>query len=173
METNREHELLVIEERRGSKGNNTKFTEARQRVIVESLRRGASIRLAATSAAISENCLRKWIREGEDDWEKDDFDTNPTDKATFAKACALATWEVAHNHLQNIEANAIADWRASAWLLERRFPKDYGKQVVELEGEVAAKILNPEKVADIFKQMADYEAEQLRVDLGAVPAGSN
>lgn len=150
---------------------NSKFTPHRQAIIVEAIRRGASIRLAATAASIGENCLRRWIREGDKDI---DEDNETTERARFAIAVHLAEWDCAQQHLRNIEINSIADWRASAWLLERRYAGDYGKQVMEIQGNPDQPItIKNERLTDIFAQMAAYEREQLAEDVGVVQPGAD
>jgi hypothetical protein len=36
--------------------------------------------------------------------------------------------------MKKIKAAASLDWRAAAWILERRYPADYGRNVLEVTG---------------------------------------
>ena len=170
MEPEQRQMIISVQPTDGTHGN-SKFTPHRQQIIVEAIRRGASIRLAATAASIGENCLRRWIREGDADIEED---KENTERAKFAIAVHLAEWDCAQQHLRNIEVNSIADWRASAWLLERRYASDYGKMVMELQGNPDQPItVRNERMTDIFAQMAEYERQQLSEDVGVVQPGTD
>lgn len=99
----------------------TKKTPDRIRKVLQALELGATYTLAANASGISETTLRKWIKEDED----------------FADQCREAEGKSAVRWLAKIEQAASAgDWHAAAWKLERRFPRDYGKRIVEHEGQV-------------------------------------
>ena len=49
-----------------------------------------------------------------------------------------ARGESALKLMLTINKAGTMDWRAAAWILERRFPKDFGKQLVEVTGEDGA-----------------------------------
>lgn len=79
---------------------------------LEALRKGATYKLAAQAAGVGETTLFKYIRkgrEGDRTW------------APFFKEIQLAEHSRAETMLQRIEEGAKKDWRAAAWLLERRY----------------------------------------------------
>ena len=89
--------------------------------LLENLREGMSIVAACTQAGISENTHYRWLEECEDgEW------TEEVNAAKdFAEAVALAK-------LKRL-GDEKADWRAYAWILERRYPDRWGaKKEVDL-----------------------------------------
>ncbi len=51
----------------------------------------------------------------------------------FSEAIKKATIQFKRVHLSKIAADE--SWQASAWILERRFPDEYGKRPVEVMGK--------------------------------------
>jgi hypothetical protein len=79
---------------------------------LEALRKGATYKLAAKAAGVGESTLHRYIkkgREGDRTW------------APFYKDIQLAEHARAEMMLQLIEDGARKDWRAAAWMLERRY----------------------------------------------------
>lgn len=91
--------------------------------LVAALRKGATVAIAAQFAGIGESTAYEWRARGRagdpfyrkfaEDW----------DEAVSGGAIEL---------LEHVRvAGDDGDWRAAAWLLERRHPSQYGKQVIE------------------------------------------
>lgn len=98
-----------------------KKTPERMKRILQALELGATYQLAANAAGISATTLTRWMREDEE----------------FGDECRSSEGKAAVRWLAKIEQAASAgDWHAAAWKLERRFPRDYGKRIVEHEGTV-------------------------------------
>src|SRR5579884_1213750 len=98
-------------------GRDSKYSAARHKRIVESVRAGNYRSTAAKLAGISSSALSHWLDKGAAGEEPyaalfDDIET------------AEAEWEA--EHLANIDAAANSrkpgTWTASAWQLERRKP---------------------------------------------------
>ena len=89
--------------------------------LLDNLREGMSIVAACTQAGISENTHYRWLEECEDgEW---------TEEVNAAKDFAEA---VALSKLKML-GDEKADWRAYAWILERRYPDRWGpKKEVDL-----------------------------------------
>lgn len=70
------------------------------------------------------------------------------DKPQFFQAVKDAEAVGAVKWLQKIEAAADEQWQAAAWKLERRYPQDYGRTVVDQKhsGEVSHKITSIEAI---------------------------
>jgi transposase len=98
-----------------------KKTPERMKRILQALELGATYQLAANAAGISATTLTRWMKEDEE----------------FGDECRSSEGKAAVRWLAKIEQAASAgDWHAAAWTLERRFPRDYGKRIVEHEGTV-------------------------------------
>lgn len=91
----------------------TKFTQARVDAICESIKLGATYELAARAAGIHPDTLTEWRKN------KPDFSESLKEAEAQGVLVSLA-------HIQAAAAQGI--WQASAWILERRFPDDYGKR---------------------------------------------
>ena len=98
-----------------------KKTPERMKRILQALELGATYQLAANAAGISATTLTRWMREDEE----------------FGDECRSSEGKAAVRWLAKLEQAASAgDWHAAAWKLERRFPREYGKRIVEHEGTV-------------------------------------
>lgn len=86
---------------------NLKTEETLQR-ICDSLKQGATIRAAVNAIGRSHDWLRLWRLE------------DPRVERELQKA--LAQWE----NSAVVKINENADWKATAWLLARRNPDEYG-----------------------------------------------
>lgn len=112
-------------------GRPTKLTEAVERAIVDALEKGHPLETAARAVGVDPSTERHWRERGEADLEAGEA-------TAFARYAAASTRAMAlgEQTLVNIvAAHAITDWRAAAFLLERRFGARFGKRV-ELAGEV-------------------------------------
>lgn len=99
----------------------TKFTAETVRAILTGIRSGLPYRLAAEAAGVSYQTFNEWQQgrfpRGADKELKVAF----LDQLTRAKGQSAARLTAL------ISTAATEDWRAAAWLLERRFPQDYAK----------------------------------------------
>lgn len=95
----------------------SKMTQERINLILEALEDGMTYLAAARYAGISVSALQDW--RGCDD--------------AFGIACdkAVTKWE--RKHVDNISRAGEGDWRASAWLLSRRFPDRWAERKPEPE----------------------------------------
>lgn len=83
--------------------------------ICEAIRLGATYDLAAGYGGVSYETFRQWREE----------------KPAFLAAVKDAEAEGAIRWLRKIEAAADEQWQAAAWKLERRYPQDYGRTVID------------------------------------------
>jgi len=89
----------------------TKYTPETANRVLEGIRLGMTYRHAAMYAGIDETTLHRWRRR----------------YAHFASQLQEAEGHAAAANMARIRKAAMdGDWRASAWLLERRWPEDYG-----------------------------------------------
>jgi hypothetical protein len=100
----------------------TKFTRDRQDLILQALRTtGCTLRGAAAAGGVSHGILSEWLKRGRE------AESGPyrifydqVQEAIAASESLLAG---------KVAAAADRDWKAAAWLLERRFPHLYAPQV--------------------------------------------
>lgn len=126
--------------------------EVRDRVV-EALSRGASRRAAANHAGVSEATLAEWVRRGEQAGEKS------TRLVAFARAVEVAEGMGELALVENIrlagQGACPGDWKASAWLLERRYPERYGRRGAVSAGEsVPAAVEEPRAPVSALDELA-------------------
>ena len=109
-------------------GRPTKYTPETVKKIVDAIRVGATFRLACDYAGITEETFSQWRKK----------------YSEFSDAIKEAEGQGVVGWLAKIEKAANEGvWQAAAWKLERRYPKEYGRQVVETEhsGAVTIKVV--------------------------------
>lgn len=104
----------------------SKPTKAQHAAIVEGRRKGLPWKACAGAAGIHHTTLLKWRTKGEDGEEP---------YAALVADVEKAEAESIHDLLSRIEAAATETWQAAAWLLERRYPREYGRRIHEHHGD--------------------------------------
>lgn len=105
----------------------SKLTPETQKRITDAIRVGATYELAAQYGGVAYNTFNEWMKAGEA------ADTG--NKREFYDAVKSAEGEAAIKWLAVIDRAAAEQWQAAAWKLERRYPRDYGRQVHEITGK--------------------------------------
>jgi transposase len=100
-------------------GRPTKLTKKLQEQICELLRWGNYIETACNYCEVSKKTLYEWMKKGNQEDEGIHRD--------FLNAVHKAMAEAEMRDVQNIHNAAKTDWKASAWRLERKFPKKWGR----------------------------------------------
>ena len=105
---------MAGQSKRQRKRKPTKTKTAVKAEILENLRTGMTIKAAALLASISEKTFYNW---------------RDADEA-FLKQCEEAVRFAEAVMLERVKQLGMdkMDWRAFAWILEKRFPDDYGKR---------------------------------------------
>ena len=105
---------MAGQSKRQRKRKPTKTKTAVKEEILENLRTGMTIKAAALLASISEKTFYNW-RDADE---------------VFLKQCEEAVRFAEAVLLERVKQLAMdkMDWRAFAWILEKRFPDDYGKR---------------------------------------------
>ena len=108
----------------------TKLTPDIQKKIGDNITLGMPIKFAAEAAGITEQTFYNWLKRGENESKGKFFEFAEHIKACKAKAVQL--------HLKLItKAASEGTWQASAWLLERRYPEEFGKRDrLKLDGKM-------------------------------------
>lgn len=113
--------------------------------LLEGIKKGLTNKDACIYSGISESTLYAKLQNAKDE-------DNPVHKRDldFLKLFEKATIEFKLTHHENIAKAGIEHWQASAWLLERKYKREYGR--LEMTKEVN----------DEFNDKTD---EQLRQEL--------
>ena len=117
--------------------------------ILEGVDSGVSYRSVCGYAGISEPSFYGWLKKGKED------------QLSGIKSPHNLFYEELQKHLVGVEVELVKslkldkDWRAKAFILERRFPETWGKQEkVEEKEEVQPIVYN-------IKNLSDEELDEL------------
>ena len=111
----------------------TKLTPEVQDIIVDGINAGLTCGLTCARAGVAPSTFYRWLEKGEA--------AKSGVFCEFFDAVSRAKADSAMRLVSQITLQAPTDWRAAAFLLERRFPDDYGKR-----SEVTGKDGGPGKV---------------------------
>ena len=89
-----------------------KFTEEVCKLILEEIRNGVSMSDSASIHRVSKLTLDNWCKRNKD----------------FARDLKKAESEYKREHLLNLRKASGKSWQASSWLLERKYPEEYGRR---------------------------------------------
>lgn len=127
----------------------TKYNRAVAERIAHAIEQGATYELAAAHGGVSYETLRVW-REA---------------KPAFSVLLEAAEAKAAMRWLTWINAAAAdGDWRAAAFMLERRYPQHYGRRALEnhISGELTIAYVNdwrPDRILDIAITRREQQEE--------------
>lgn len=102
-------------------GRPTLLNPTRQAALLNAIEQGMPLKHAAAMAGMSYDTLNAWQKRGE----------NESAPEQFRQFCQLLRHSQAvamQVHLTSICDAAKRDWRAAAWMLERRYPEDFARQ---------------------------------------------
>ena len=89
--------------------------------IVDLIRAGNYLEVAATAAGIHRSTLHRWLHHGRDQ-QRGRF-------RRFLTSVEKAQAEAESRDVALIAKAAVTDWKAAAWRLERKNPRKYGARV--------------------------------------------
>ena len=113
------------------------MTEDVWQTIVEAVSHSCHMETAAALAGVSPSTLRQWLRDGK---------RGKSERlAQFSAEVKKAQAEAVIGDLKVIEAAGHAYWQARAWRLERRYPRLWGRDRLELL-EMRKKLAELEKL---------------------------
>lgn len=140
------------------RGRPSKLTPALQAKVAELLRAGMSRSAVAGAVRVSAAALKEWIARGEG---RDPERPRDPEYEAFAAAVHEAEGEFEQSLIKAIKAKAtgpFGDWRAAAFLLERRFSESWGKRIAQ---EITGKDGGPIELAYDFANMTDEQLERV------------
>lgn len=134
----------------------SKLTPNIQDRIVIVLENAGTRSLAAKAAGVDPVTLKRWTRWGE---------AGKAPYAAFSQAVRMAEGKAEASLLACVVKAAPANWRAAAWILERRWPKAWGRRDFEAERARQAARLEAKNALDAIpleELTAMVEAERAR-----------
>lgn len=152
----------MTKRRRGDPG---KLNDERKKTICDSIILGMPYTQACAIADVTYTTFRVWINRGEDEMERVMNTPRTTIRKSEKKYVDLVN-EVEHakskcmqNHLAMItKASKDGTWQASAWMLERRYPGDFGrKDRLETKQEIhgSVDVSNKQQLIDRINRIAE------------------
>ncbi|MEP6669410.1 MAG: hypothetical protein ABJF10_09675 [Chthoniobacter sp.] len=96
------------------------LTPNRQAVLLKAIQEGLPLKQAARLASISYDTLNRWRKKGEEEYA-------PLEFRKFCEALGHSEATAMHRLVSVVSDAGKSDWRASAWILERRFREEFGK----------------------------------------------
>ena len=124
-------------------GRKSKFNKGVVAAIIEALTLGGTVQMACDFSGISKSTYYQWITKGEKQ-KSGQF-------KTFVQQVKEASAKGAMAHLGTIFKASKSDWKASAWLLERRYGYQKNGTVAQ---DYVADIELPDNTIDILKEQA-------------------
>ena len=115
----------------------TKLTPEVHEAIVDGINAGLTFRLSCARAGVTPATFYRWLEKGE-----------AAQGGVFKEFCDTVSRARADSALRlvsQITLQAPTDWRAAAFILERRFPDDYGRRA-ELTGKAGGPVQVDTKV---------------------------
>jgi transposase len=134
-------------------GRRTKLNKARKEAIIEAVKLGATYEIAAESAGVSKATLYNWLKKGEEETRGNFSDFLDAFKKADAAAAITALKTI------NV-ASSDGDWKAAAYLLERRH--GFKRDAQHLRTDQITEKPKEEKVATTPIQIMQRQAEELR-----------
>ena len=103
------------------RGRRTKLTPERQADFVKAVEAGGTYKMAAARIGVDESTVYAWLKKGREAESGVYHD--------FHHSAQVATDKCGLRWLAEIQtlAKQKQDWKAYAWLLERRFPHDFAR----------------------------------------------
>ena len=150
------------QETKPKRGRKKKIDDNLIKIFTTALNRGASHKIACEAAGISQSSFYRWLKLAEQG--KEEY-------KAFSNSIKGAESHGALKHLENIEKHSMNDWRASAWLLERRYK--YTKEgIIEERPKEEEKTEEEQQVLEPIQLLKKQYAELNKAAQNALAIGS-
>lgn len=139
-------------------GRPTKRTPERENLLLLAIAKGLPLKAACKLAGLGFTTFNGWR-------EEDPF---------FAQKIEFAEAQAIERNLALIQRAALKDWKAAAWILERRHPDMFARPEVQLGQHVSVQVPSNEVISWLSKTLPSIEnlaraASSDREDLGYKP----
>ena len=108
-----------------------KISKQLTKTVAEAIRQGYPNRFACAIAGIAERTYYRWHKRGEEIFEAERVCETKMDDAClyFYFETEKAHADYVHMLVTIIHQAAERDWKAAAWILERRYPEEYSRVI--------------------------------------------
>ena len=158
-----EHETQDGKPRKNKTGRPPKLEPERVARIVEALSIGSYIESAASYAGVTKPTLYAWLKAGNRQKRGKYREFLNAVELAIERGELLHAQNVAKAGTGDVERGVPADWRASAWMLERKFPKRWGRREIvrtEAANKGEASSFNEESVNALLVKELDKVASE-------------
>ncbi len=146
-------------------GRPTVWTPERRAALLGAIEQGMPLKQAAAIAGVSYDTLNHWQNRGENE-------SAPEEYRQFCQLLRRSQAVAMQVHLSVIhQAAGRGDWRASAWMLERRHPEDFARpQKFEHSGPGGKPLRpSPDEEYEVLRRMKKQEGiKNILVNLGGI-----
>lgn len=150
-------------------GRPTTLTPQITKMICDALELGSYLESAAAYAGVHKTTLHKWLFKG-----------RKVKKGLYADFVSQVDMAIEKSEVRKIQrinkAAETGDWRADAWMLERKLPKRWGrKETVRLEDDDTNSkdsLLTEESVNHVIARQLDKMGDERWDDTGKGGAGN-
>ncbi|WP_345736623.1 hypothetical protein [Prosthecobacter algae] len=149
-------------------GRPTLLNPTRQAALLKAIELGMPLKQAAAMAGMSYDTLNHWQKRGENE-------SAPPEYRQFCQLLRRSQAVAMQVHVSSICEAAKRDWRAAAWMLERRHPEDFarpqqfehsgpgGKPLMpdpEVNHEVLVRMKKQQGIVELLKKMGGIIKEK-------------
>ena len=140
-----------------------KLTSQVTEKVCEAITEGHAVRFACIKGGISERSYYNWRAKGKELLEQSDESSDSVIKTTEDEAFVnfFQQTEEAHANFTNSLHNIIKDampktWQAACWMLERRYPSEYGRF-----GQPLGELKDPSKKDEDVPDTPDSNTDEI------------
>ena len=123
-------------------GRPTKRTPERENLLLLAIAKGLPLKAACKLAGLGFTTF--------DDWREED--------SFFAQKIEFAEAQAIERNLALIQRAALKDWKAAAWILERRHPEMFARPEVQLNQHVSVQAPSNDLISWLHKVIPSVEA---------------
>ena len=109
----------------------SKLNAARQQIITDAVANGCSYAGAARAAGVTKQSVSLWMKQASDEIERrangERANRKKTKYVDFLDAIKKAEGRAESELIASIKGASKKTWTAAAWILERRWPKEYAR----------------------------------------------
>jgi hypothetical protein len=147
-------------------GRPTLLNPTRQTALLNAIEQGMPLKQAAAIAGMSYDTLNNWQNRGENE-------SAPPEYRQFCQLLRRSQAVAMQVHVSSICDAAKRDWRAAAWMLERRCPEDFARpQQFEHSGPGGKPLTpSPDEEYEVLRRMKKQQGiKELLMKMGGIIA---